>query len=354
MKNITFFIGSYTEYPIPDFGGIGHGIYSVEMNTDTGELSVRHTIKTRNPSYLAISDDNRFLYAVSELDESNYPMVKSFAINTDSSLSFLNEQLIPGGYPCHIISHEKNVIVACYVSGNIIQYSTTVNGELNYNMTEFKHQGLSVNADRQEGPHAHQVVVHPNGKDVFVCDLGTDMIKAYQLEENVLIPNPIKDCKLPEGSGPRHLVFNVKGDLAYVINELTGTVSVLKFHEDWFKEVHSYTSLPKEYLGTPSSSAIRIHPNGKFLYVANRKVESITVFKINDRKLKLVDIQYTKGEELREFNITPEGNWLIACHQNSHDTVIYAIKKDGRLLEINRTKEILSPSCITLKKMNKN
>ena len=224
MKNITFFIGSYTEYPIPDFGGIGHGIYSVEMNTDTGELSVRHTIKTRNPSYLAISDDNRFLYAVSELDESNYPMVKSFAINTNSSLSFLNEQLIPGGYPCHIISHEKNVIVACYLSGNIIQYSTRVNGELNSDMTEFKHRGSSVNIERQEGPHAHQIVVHPNGKDVFVCDLGIDMIKAYQLEENVLIPNPAKDCKLSEGSGPRHLVFNAKGNLAYLINELTGTI----------------------------------------------------------------------------------------------------------------------------------
>ena len=59
MKILTFFIGSYTEYPIPGFGGIGHGIYSVELNTETGELRTLHTIKARNPSYLAISDDNQ-------------------------------------------------------------------------------------------------------------------------------------------------------------------------------------------------------------------------------------------------------------------------------------------------------
>lgn len=350
MKNITFFIGSYTEYPIPDFGGIGHGIYSVELNTDTGKLSVRHTIKTRNPSYLAISDDNRFLYAVSELDESNYPMVKSFAINNNSSLSFLNEQLIPGGYPCHIISSKNNVLVTCYASGNLIKYVTSINGEIKSDFTEFKHRGSSVNIERQEGPHAHQVVVHPEGKEVFVCDLGIDIIKAYQFNDDNLVPNKTKDCKISKGSGPRHLVFNTKGNHAYLLCELNGDVIVLEHDESSLKMVSSYTSLPKEYNGLPSSSAIRIHPNGQFLYVANRGAEVITVFKIMGSELELLDYQYTLGEELREFNITPNGKWLIACHQNSHETVIYAIKEDGSLSEINRTKEILSPSCVIFKK----
>jgi len=349
-QRIPFFIGSYTEYPIPGFGGIGHGIYSVELHTKTGELSIKHTIKSRNPSYLAISDNNKFLYAVSELDKSSNPKARSFAINDDFSLSYLNEQAIPGGYPCHIISKDNNVMVACYVTGNLLHYSTRTNGELMPNVTEFQHSGSSVNKVRQEGPHAHQVAVHPNGIEVYVCDLGIDTIKAYKLEENVIAPNPTKDCIVSEGSGPRHLVFNTKGDYAYVLNELTGTVAILEHKQDCFTAINDYPTLPEDFKGVPSSSAIRLHPNGKFLYTANRNLEAITIFRIEGDSLETIDYQYTKGEELREFNITPDGNWLIACHQNSHDTVVYAIQDDGKLKEHYRTTEILSPVCIVFPK----
>lgn len=345
-KGVSFFIGSYTEYPIPGFGGIGHGIYSVELHTKTGELSIRHTIKSRNPSYLAKSTNNGFLYAVSELDESSNPKVRSFTINDDSSLSFLNEQAIPGGYPCHIISKDNNVMVACYVTGNLLHYITSVNGALMPNVTEFQHSGSSVHKERQEGPHAHQVAMHPNGKEVYVCDLGIDTIKAYKLEENVLVPNLIKDCKVSKGSGPRHLVFNKKGDRAYVLNELTGTVAILEHRQDSFMAIKEYTTLPETFKGKPSASAIRLHPNGKFLYTANRNLEAITVFKLEGGSLETINYQYTNGEELRAFNISPDGKWLIACHQNSHDTVVYAIKDDGKLKEQYRTTDILSPVCV--------
>ena len=98
------------------------------------------------------------------------------------------------------------------------------------------HKGSSGKCERQEAPHAHQVAVHPNGKDVYVCDLGIDIIKAYHFKGNELVPNDIKDCKISKGSGPRHMVFNVAGNLGYVNNELTGTVSVLKRQEGSFDE----------------------------------------------------------------------------------------------------------------------
>ena len=63
--------------------------------------------------------------------------------------------------------------------------------------------------------------------------------------------------------------------------------------------------------------------------------------------LELIDYQFTNGNELREFNITPDGKWLIACHQNSNDTVVYQIKADGTLNETYRTKCIKTPVCVT-------
>ena len=343
---LTFFIGSYTEYPIPGFGGIGKGIYTVQMNTETGKLTTLHTEKARNPSYLAISDDNRFLYCNTEIDESENPKVRAYGINPDFSLGFLNEQPISGGFPCHITIHENNVLVACYATGNVLQFPLDPSGKVMEAKYEVRHKGSSINKLRQKEPHAHQVAIHPNKKDIYVCDLGIDTIKAYLLKNGKILSNTGKDCLVSKGGGPRHMVFNNDGSMAYVLNELTGGVSVLQNKNGSLREIKTYPSLPEDFKKVPSASAIRLHPNGKYLYAGNRTLEAITIFAIVDNTLQLITYQHTNGDELREFNITPDGKWLIACHQNSHDTVVYKIQEDGKLIETYRTKEILSPVCV--------
>ena len=347
---LTFFIGSYTEYPIPGFGGIGHGIYTVQLNNETGELIIVHTENACNPSYLTISNDNRFLYCNTELDEKDCPKVKAYKIKNDFSLELLNERPISGGYPCHITTYNNNILVACYATGNILQFPLDASGKLLRCQKNYYHEGSSVNEARQEAPHAHQVVIHPNTEDIYVCDLGLDTIKAYSFQDSELVPNKEKDIMLTKGGGPRHLVFNKGGSLAYVLNELTGAISVLKNKRGNLEELNTYGTLPSNYKGVPSGSAIRIHPTGKFLYAANRKLEAITIFNIKEDTLEVLDYQYTLGNEVRDFNITHDGNWLITCHQDSHDTVVYRIQPDGTLLEAYRTKEILSPVCVVFPK----
>ncbi|GAB5553585.1 MAG: lactonase family protein [Saprospiraceae bacterium] len=346
---LTFFVGSYTEWLLPDFGGTGHGIYSVQLDPRTGALSVLHQMATRNPSYLALSEHQSYLYAVTELDQKDQPQVKAFQIQEDDSLVFLNEQPIKGSYPCHLTTHGRNVLVACYMTGNVLQFPVKASGELLLGKNNFHHKGASINVQRQEAAHAHQVTLHPNGVDVYVCDLGMDQLKAYQLHGTEISPNPTKDVSLSQGGGPRHLVFGANGQLAYVMNELSGNVSVLKNQSGLFQEIKVYNTLPNDYKGPASGSAIRLHPNGRFLYAANRKAEAISIFRVIGKTLKTIAHQYTQGAELREFNITPDGHWLIACHQNSHDTVVYQIREDGRLIEKYRTQEIKSPVCIAFK-----
>lgn len=342
----TLFLGSYTEYPIPGFGGVGLGIYTTGFNYKTGEIKPMHVMKARNPSYLALSDDNCFLYCVTELPEDEHPVARAYAIKADFSLEFLNEQPIPGGFPCHLAVHQQNVFVACYSTGNVIQYPLDAKGMLEKAKYQYGHEGGSIHKMRQLGPHAHQIVIHPNNREVYVCDLGIDTIKAYRYNNQDLVPDSNLDCKVTKGGGPRHLVFDGKGNRAYVINELTAKISVLERKGGAFMEIGIYASLPNGFRGTPSGSAIRLHPNGHFLYVANRGGETITSFAITGNELKLMKHTYTLGEELREFNISPDGKWLLACHQNSHDIVVYHIEPNGMLTEAYRTKEILSPVCV--------
>jgi len=346
MAYFTLFMGSYTQQLSPDLLGIGDGIYTVQLNDETGELKVLHTMNTINPSYLAISNDNRFLYCHTEVSIGDEPKVQAYKIKDDFSLELLNEQPIAGGYPCHIAKFDDNILVACYETGNILQFPLDQNGKLMKCAKNHQHVGSSINKKRQEGPHAHQVVVHPNRKEIYACDLGLDIIKAYGFQDKEYIANTSHDIVVAKGGGPRHMVFNENGTLGYVLNELSGAVSILKKRDGSFKQIDSSDSLPHTYKGMPSSSAIRIHPNNGFLYAANRTLDAITIFEIKGEKLEVIDCQFTEGNELREFNITPDGKWLIACHQNSHDTVVYQIKSDGKLTKKYRTKNIKTPVCI--------
>lgn len=344
---LNFFIGSYTKMISPDFGGSGKGIYSVALNTETGDLQILHKTKVVNPAYLAISNDNNFLYTITEVLAKETPKVLAFKIKDDFSLEFINEQLISGDLPCHISYAHSSVVVSCYGSGNVLQFSVKSNGELLPFKTNHKHLGKSINSERQERPHAHQSVVLFNNKDVFVPDLGIDKLKAYVFINGELQSNNIKDVAIDQGNGPRHVVFSKNGMFGYLLNELTGNISVLKLVSGAFKSIDTYKTLPDSFTKTPSASAIRLHPNNKFLYAANRTLEAISLFKIKEGGLEFVSYTYTKGKTLREFNITPNGKHLIACHQDSNHIVVYKILEDGNLEEQYCTQEVFSPVCVT-------
>jgi len=342
----TFFAGSYTEYLLPDFGGTGKGIYSVQLDPNTEKLIVLNHKQTRNPSYLTLSEDRTHLYCVTELAEKDNPAIEAYRIQEDYSLKFENRLLIPGGYPCHLTRFYDNLVVACYATGNLAHYQLDQTGALTELRSLVQHHGSGPNKDRQEGPHAHQVVVHPDGETLFICDLGIDTIKAYKLENQKLVSQENRDCKVTTGGGPRHLVFSKNGEMCYVMNELSGDVSILKSSGEGYSEISTVSSLPRDYNGVPSGSAIRMHPNGKYVYVANRGSETLTVLEVDGTGLQPKEIYKTGGKELREFNLTPDGEWLIACHQNSHDTAVYKVRENGLLDERYRTTEILSPVCV--------
>jgi len=339
------FIGSYTEMITDTFGGHGEGIYALELNESTGTLKHLNTTSTINAGYLVISKNKNFLYTITEVFTEKKPVIKAYKINDDYSLHFLNKQPIVGSLPCHIEYHNTSVLVACYGTGNVLRFPTHSNGSLLNCSHDFKHSGSSINSERQEAPHAHQVVIHPDNKHAFIPDLGIDKIKSYELNAETIGPKDSLDIDIPKGQGPRHMVFNKKGTMAYVINELTGAVSILKKEIETYKLLKNITSLPLNFEETPSASAIRIHPSQLFLYVANRTIDAITIFKIVEDDLELVDYQYTEGNTLREFNISPDGNWLIACLQDSDETIVYKINSNGTLIEKHRTKAILSPVC---------
>ena len=218
-------IGTYTS------PGKSEGIYVYESNSKTGEFSLKNnTENIVNPSYLTVSNDNKFVYSVSENDKKS--SVSAFGFNSKSGkLDFINFQNPNGSNPCYIINDEKNVITANYSSGNISVLGKNNDGSIGAVKQVVQHTGKSINTKRQEAPHAHMVYFSPDKKYVLANDLGTDKIYVYQYNSNsateVLTLKSSIDVK--PGSGPRHLIFSKDGKQVYLLQEMDGTITSFNY-----------------------------------------------------------------------------------------------------------------------------
>ena len=236
------------------------------------------------------------------------------------------------------------------MTGNMLAYPITKEGQLLPATQNQKHTGSGPNKARQEAAHAH--MVYPFGDNqLFVVDLGIDTAKAYVFSETTenFIGTPELDISIAKGGGARHMAMHPNENYAFVFAELTSELFSFKRKEANFVPLEVAPSLPKDYKETPSGAAIRMHANGKFIYVANRGHESIAVFHFNEEteKLTFVERVSSGGKTPREINIDPSGKWLLVANQDSHNIVVFSINQTtGSLKQHAVNTEIKSASCI--------
>ncbi len=343
---MIFYTGSYTVDGVPVPGAKGQGIGCFKLNLSNGEVELLQYTQQRNPSYLTISEDRKFLYTVEEMTEDMNPEVYAYKIGRKGDLTLLNSQKLSGAYACHLAIVKDRLIVANYMTGNALSYPINEDGSLEPCHQVIQHEGTGPNKQRQEGPHAH--MVYPFNKDhIFLVDLGIDKAKAYQLdaETKEWVAVPELDLTFSPGAGPRHMVMNASGDRAFVLSELSGEIFVFEKSDNQFKQVQKISFVPKDYEGNFGGSAIRLHPKGQFLYASNRGPDSIAVFEINSQsgKLSLIGHHSTEGKNPRDFNIDPSGKWLIAANQDSDNLVVFSIDQEKGTLSKVSTVDVGTP-----------
>ena len=141
--------------------------------------------------------------------------------------------------------------------------------------------------------------------------------------------------------------------VVYVRNELELSISVFDYDSQSGtmtrkQDIATVSQEEKDQEIFKSCSEIRVHPNGKFVYAANRGHDTITVFSI-DGEGRLTEIQneHVRGATPRNFNLTPEGKWLLAGGQDSHTLACFAVNPGTGRITYNRS--IIStpaPICI--------
>ncbi|SFA88861.1 6-phosphogluconolactonase [Rhizobium sp. NFR07] len=350
-EQATIIIGSYTQ-PMPHVLGRGEGISILRIDGRTGVITpVGAFGDLRNPSYLALPRDQQTLYAVEELDEKDGSGVAALDFDVASGrLSVRARMSVRGDAACHVSldNHGRRLFIGNYGSGNFVTYPLGADGRPAGDCVDIRRSGSGANRERQEGPHVHQVVPTPDGRHVLVCDAGTDEIARYSLGGGLIDPVPDHVTKAQGGSLPRHLTFSLDGKQVFVLHELANTVATYAYGEHGLALLDEVSTLPEGFDGQSAAAAIRLHPDGRFLYASNRGHDSIAAYEIGEHgRLTSVGWYETRGRTPRDFAIDPSGRYLVAANQDSHSLAVFTIDQStGGLQALGEPYEIGSPVCI--------
>jgi 6-phosphogluconolactonase len=349
---LLVYIGTYTKTE-------DQGIHWLKMDLDSGKLTpVGKLAGQKNPSFLAIHPNRKFLYAVNEIGNFNGEKaggVSAYAIDSKTgALTFLNQQSSGGGAPCHLVvdASGRNVLVANYTGGSVASLRIAKkNGRLRKATAFIQHEGSSVLRPRQSAPHGHSINASPGNRFAVAADLGLDKLLVYRFDAKKGKLTPAGFAKVAPGAGPRHFAFHPNGKFGYVINEITLTVTAFAWDEGEGKltELQTISTLPVARGKGMSTAEVQVHPSGQFLYGSNRGHNTIAVFRINKDTGKLTAVQHqsTLGKTPRNFGLDPTGKFLVAANQSSGDVQTFSINQEtGVLKPTGYSVKIPMPVCV--------
>ncbi|MBO9150963.1 lactonase family protein [Chitinophaga sp. GCM10012297] len=351
QKNQFLIVGTYTNAG-------SKGIYVFRKDAVTGRFIPTDTAGgVPNPSFLTLSPDKQFLYAVSEFSKDSTGSAFSYAFDRNAgTLQLINHQLTGAG-PCHISTDAANrfVFTGNYNGGSLTVLPVQADGSLAAAVQQIVHQGSGPVASRQKTPHVHSANFSPDGKQLLVPDLGTDKVMIYDFEPSRKM-RPLQPAAQPfasvePGGGPRHLVFHPNGRYAYLVLEISGKTAAFSYANGHLALLQTISGAPADYKGSSFGSAdIHVSPDGKFLYMSSRgDLSNLSIYRISEKDgtLFLIGHQPTLGKEPRNFLITPDGQYLLAANQKSNTIVVF--KRDlntGLLTATGEELAVPTPVCL--------
>ncbi|HMF18384.1 MAG TPA: lactonase family protein [Gemmataceae bacterium] len=351
------YIGTYTPAK-----GKSEGIYRFELDLATGKASKAVlAAKTKDPSFLAIHPNHKFLYAVGEIDDfggKKAGAISAFALDSKTGdLTLLNQQSSGGAGPCHLVLDKagKHALAANYGGGSACVLPIGDDGKLGKASAIVQHKGSSADKSRQEAPHAHSINLDAANRYVFVADLGLDKVVIYRFdpEKGDLAKNDPPYAPIAPTSGPRHFAFHPNGKFAYVINELKNTVTAFDYDPKTgaLKTIQTVPTLPRDFKGNSWTAEVVVHPSGKFLYGSNRGHNSLAIFAIDATTGKLIrrGHQAENIKTPRNFAIDPTGTYLLSANQDSGSVIIFRINQEtGDLTPTGTVVDVPFPVCVRM------
>ncbi len=337
------YLGAYT-------GGAGdRGVGVATADDATGTLTLDAVTPTTDPSFLALSGSSGpapVLYAVNEGGRNS---VSAFALDQDGGVTGALGDCPSGGEgPCHLAVHPAggHLFTANYNSGTVAVVALAADGAPTGVVQEVQHTGSGPNPGRQEGPHAHMVLLDPSGDRLFACDLGADSVFVYAFDAAQGQLTQEQEVKMQPGSGPRHMALHPDGTAGYVLGELDSTLTPCTY------DPATGALTPGSPVSTLPDGAwqegwlaaeVLVSADGAFVYATNRGHDSVAVFAVEGADhtgLRLVGHHPCGGSWPRHMSLDPEERWLYVANQNTGSVTVFA--RDAASGELTDTGQTLA------------
>jgi 6-phosphogluconolactonase len=332
------------------------GVYGYAFDAATGAFEELASTAVRSPGYHAVSADGTRAYVTNSAGDGR---VVAMALERESgTTTVLDERASGGTGPCFISldAAERFAFVANYSGGSVAMLPVDDDGRLEGPCDVVAHEGSSVRPDRQAAPHPHAVVPGPDDQLLYVPDLGTDRVEAYDIvvddasgteRSGRLRPNDAASVALPPGTGPRQLAFGPDGEHGYLVGELDSTVTALARDSGTgeLEAVSSVKTVPQRAESENKPSAVVVHPCGEWCYVSNRGHQSIVTVGVDGGALDVRGYTPTGGETPRDITLAPGGEYLLVENKDSDEVATFAVGEGGDLSELGRA-DVLSPKCL--------
>ncbi len=339
------------------------GIYHSVFDTESGKLSSgRLALKLKNAGWITWHPELPIMYATAKANGKS--AICSIAMADDKSLSIRQTIPINDG-SCFLTTDQTGAVLIStqYGGGTVISIPIGEDGMLGDEVQEIRHQGGSnVVPRRQKSPHPHYASISPDNKFVFVPDLGLDQLVVYQLDlDSRKLVSTGKTIQCIAGGGPRHMKIrdasdDEEGKFAFVLNELAMSLSCFLVNDDGtMKQMSTEPTLSDEQKAGEvfnSASEVRMHPNGKFIYTANRGHDSISVFRFQAKSYFFGRVQTASihGAWPRNFDLTPDGKWLLAAGANTNSVTVFAIDQEtGKLTYQGKSAFVPGAICVSIR-----
>lgn len=328
-----------------------NGLYATGVDAAQNRLvPARRVASLPSASYMAADEGNGLVYVADEARGgiSAWPYTNwgaGCAGQVNSGLAGL----------CHLaLCVEKRLLfAAAYTSGCVESRRLPLSERPEGFAGRAMRAGTGPVAGRQQSAHPHSAALTPDKTVLCVCDLGTDELACYAIQQKsgMLVEKPGWGLALPPGSGPRHMVFAPNGENAYLLSELSRQVFHLRYSGQTGFSLIQAVSLP-ETNPHPSreigAAALRITKDGRFLYASNRGDDSIVCIKIlPGGGLGEMARYEAGGQHPRDFVLCGQDSYLVcACRFSGRLTLFSRNSQNGALLLLDTLKDFSEPVCI--------
>ena len=317
--------------------GDQHGIKIYDVDMEKGTLSEKAQVEITNSSYVTISHNGKFLYAITDFG------VECFKILPDGNLEVVNTASINGMRGCYLSTdyEDKYLFVAGYHDGKLTVLRLKEDGSIGEITDEIFHKGLGSIAERNFRPHINCARMTHDNKYLLVADQGMDHVNVYRFDMKRGTVKLEDIIRSEMESAPRHVKISEDGRFIYILHELKCYIDVYHYEEvknnPNFEKIQTIEVM-KPIRGMAScASAFSFSVDYNYLLTSLAGDNSVVVFNV-DKETGLLTKNFclpVSGEYPKDADIFPNNKFIVSLNHESNEMTFFHVDLENGTMIMN-------------------